>query len=204
MVVLGNLIPLYGVLVWEWSLFDVFYLYWAENLIIGILTIVRMLLSGASWGWVILLGSLFHIGFFTFHYGMFTFGHGMIMFELFYDGTLDISEELLLSYAFTKDDAFLYALSGLMVAVLMQTLKAIREDRKNARTPHGIMFRPYVRILILHAAIIIGGLLAQELGAPIWALGFLIVLKTLYDLAVLRGFNDKENDENDGKDAVAE
>jgi len=111
---------------------------------------------------------------------------------------------LLLSYAFTKDDAFLYALSGLMVAVLMQTLKAIREDRKNARTPHGIMFRPYGRILILHAAIIIGGLLAQELGAPIWALGFLIVLKTLYDLAVLRGFNDKENDENDGKDAVAE
>lgn len=208
MVVIGNLIPLYGVLVWQWSLFDIFYLYWAENVIIGGFTVIRMLLAGAAWGWAILLGSLFYIGFFAAHYGMFTFAHGMIMFEIFYDGAQEISEEFIFAYALTKGDVFLYALSGLMIAVLMQTLKAIREDRKEARTPHGIMFRPYGRILVLHTTIILGGLLAESLGAPIWALVFLIVLKILYDLAVLRGFKDKDDDnnkeENDGKDVVAE
>lgn len=206
MVVIGNLVPLYGVLVWKWSLFDIFYLYWAENVFIGVFTIIRMLLAGAAWGWAITLGSLFYIGFFTVHYGMFTFGHGMIMFEIFYDGTQEISEEFLLAYAFTKEEVFLYALSGLMVGVFMQTLKAIREDREKARTPHGIMFRPYGRILVLHTTIILGGLLAESLGAPIWALVFLIALKILYDLAVLRGLKDKDddnNEDNDGKAAVA-
>ena len=190
-IVLGNLVPLYGVIFWEWSLFDVFYLYWAENVMIGVFTALRMLLVAAAWGWVIFIGSLFHVAFFCVHYGMFTFGHGMILFEIFHDAGKDINnnEALLLGYIFTKSEVFLYALLGLLVSVAIKAIRDIREDRKEARTAQGIMFSPYGRIIILHVTIIFGGLGVQELGEPLWALGLLIVLKTLYDLAVLNGIN---------------
>lgn len=39
----ANLIPLVGVLFWEWSTFEVVALYWLENVIIGAINILKML-----------------------------------------------------------------------------------------------------------------------------------------------------------------
>lgn len=190
-VIFGNLIPLYGVIFWGWELFDVFYIYWAENVLIGIFVIIRMLMVGAAWGVFVLIGTVFRIAFFTLHYGMFTWGHGMIMFDIFYDGPLDINEdnEFLFGYMFTRGHEILMAMAGLLLVTSVKGVHDILEDRRDARLPETIMFSPYGRIIVLHVTIIMGGLLAQELGAPIWALGFLIVLKTAYDIAVIRDVN---------------
>lgn len=186
-VVLGNLIPLYGVLFWGWELFDIFYIYWAENVLIGVSVAIRMLMVGAAWGPVILIGSLFKIAFFCVHYGMFTWGHGMILFEIFYKGPVDINEdsEFLFGYMLTRNNELVLAMLGLLAVSIIKALHDILEDRREARLPDRIMFSPYGRILILHVTIIFGGLLAQELGAPIWALGLLIGLKIAYDVAVI-------------------
>jgi hypothetical protein len=40
--ILANLLPLMGVLFFDWSLFAVMYLYWFENVIIGLFNIMRM------------------------------------------------------------------------------------------------------------------------------------------------------------------
>lgn len=187
-VVAGNITPIFGVLLYDWSLFDIFYLYWAENILIGGVTAIRMLMSGASWGIAMLIGSLFSVAFFTVHYGMFCFGHGMIIFELFYKGPVDIgkNEEYLLAYAFDNpQNGFFLALLGITVVVITEGLKKIIQDRREARMPKAIMFSPYGRIVVLHITIIFGGLAAQSLGAPIWALALLIVLKTGYDVLVV-------------------
>ena len=39
----ANLIPLFGVLVWDWSTFEVVILYWLENVIIGAINILKMM-----------------------------------------------------------------------------------------------------------------------------------------------------------------
>jgi hypothetical protein len=41
--ILANLIPLAGVLFWDWSVFEVVVLYWLENVIIGGINILKML-----------------------------------------------------------------------------------------------------------------------------------------------------------------
>ena len=38
-----NALPIYGVLNWGWQSFDLIFLYWLENLIIGGFAILRML-----------------------------------------------------------------------------------------------------------------------------------------------------------------
>ncbi|MGB2011794.1 MAG: DUF6498-containing protein, partial [Akkermansiaceae bacterium] len=39
----ANLIPLAGVLAWDWSIFHVVVVYWLENVIIGAINILKMI-----------------------------------------------------------------------------------------------------------------------------------------------------------------
>ena len=43
MLVAANLLPLIGVLAWGWQVFDVVVLYWFENVVIGVINILKML-----------------------------------------------------------------------------------------------------------------------------------------------------------------
>ncbi|HSP42394.1 MAG TPA: DUF6498-containing protein [Luteolibacter sp.] len=40
--ILANLVPLAGVLFWDWGIFNVVVLYWLENVIIGVINILKM------------------------------------------------------------------------------------------------------------------------------------------------------------------
>ena len=44
------------------------------------------------------------------------------------------------------------------------------------------MMQPYVRVVVLHVAIILGGIAATALGSPVWALVILLALKIGLDL----------------------
>jgi len=44
------------------------------------------------------------------------------------------------------------------------------------------MSRPYVRVVVLHIAIILGGIGAVALGSPLWALLVLLAMKIGLDL----------------------
>ena len=190
-VIAGNITPIFGVLFYDWSLFDIFYLYWAENVLIGAFTAIRMLVCASNWGIGMLIGSTFNVGFVAFfaaHYSLFCFGHGMILFDLFYEGPVDIgkNENYLFTYALDNpQDGFYIAILGIVLVVITEGMKKIAQDRRDARLPMEIMISPYGRIVVLHLTIIFGGLAAQSLGAPIWALALLIVLKTGYDVLVV-------------------
>ena len=49
--VLANLVPLVGVVFFGWSLFGIMWIYWAENAVIGIFAILRMLTAGEPIRW---------------------------------------------------------------------------------------------------------------------------------------------------------
>ena len=82
---LANLVPVFGVLVLHWEIFPLMFLFWSENVIIGFFNVLKMLAadpeSPGSWA-----GKLFIIPFFCVHYGMFTFIHGIFVIALFGGG----------------------------------------------------------------------------------------------------------------------
>ena len=45
-----NLIPVIGVLFWGWSAFALIFLYWLENLVVGVRTLLSMLATAATAG----------------------------------------------------------------------------------------------------------------------------------------------------------
>lgn len=185
----GNLVPLYGVIAWHWDIFSVFFLFWAENAIIGVYTLLMMAAYGASRGVFAFIGSLFTMGFFVFHYGLFCMAHVAILTEIF-GPSMDHHNfqpgdlvPLLLS---PKVQGFYWGIAGLAVAQGFRCFDLYVSKYAKEKRIEMIMFSPYGRIVVLHVAILVGGLLAQQLGEPLWALAVLIVLKTLYDVGALK------------------
>jgi hypothetical protein len=83
LLVASNLLPLVGVLLWDWNLQSIIILYWIENGIVGVLNIPRMLLArgddAATGGAGGSAGRVFLVGFFCVHYGIFWLGHGFFV-----------------------------------------------------------------------------------------------------------------------------
>ena len=159
---IANCIPLAGVIFWEWNLYYVMLLYWAENVAVGLWTAARI----AS------LGRPLMIPFFSLHYGLFMFAHLMAVTQLFgqaepFVQTLQELRYPILALILSHGVSFYY---HFLETGRFETAKLGDE-----------MGRPYKRMAILHITIIFGGLLVDVLGAPLAALMLLIILKTFFD-----------------------
>lgn len=184
----GNLIPLYGVLEWGWDIFSIFFLYWAENVVIGFYVLVSMIAFAVMKGPLVMALSAFTIVFFIFHYGMFCFAHVAILAQLFAPDTFpDINNpaDILVLFRDPGITGYHVALAGLLLSQGFQMDQTFRTTYAKSEKIEQIMFSPYGRIVVLHLAILLGGLAAQAFGAPFGALLVLILFKTLYDLGVL-------------------
>ena len=75
---------MFGVLFFGWQVFELVFLYWLENVVIGIFTFLKFVVRRYEHG-VELVLPFFFAPFFLVHYGGFTAGHGIFVFALFGD-----------------------------------------------------------------------------------------------------------------------
>lgn len=174
--VAANLIPLVGVLAGGWRVYDVLLLFWAENVIIGLLNVARLLTLSARGD----LGAAGLAAFFAVHYGLFTLVHGVFVVTLFGPAGASpvVALGLLATPALALPLAALAASHG--VSFLANFVLGGEMDRV---TPGALMKAPYGRVVVLHVTIIFGGFAVEASGAPIVALALLVALKIAVDLA---------------------
>lgn len=174
--VVGNLVPIIGVMFFSWELYSVILLYWLENLVIGVFNVAKMLTCSSDEA---ILQKAFMGAFFSLHYGMFCFGHGTFIVDLFGNNndTLEQVPMLILN------SGLKWALLALIIshAFSMITNYFMNSEYKNLSVSD-VMFMPYKRIIVLHIFIIFGGLALQTLGVTQWGLISLAVVKILADL----------------------
>ncbi|MBI1381295.1 MAG: hypothetical protein GC161_09410 [Planctomycetaceae bacterium] len=184
--VVANLVPLFGALFLDWSVYELMALFWFENLILGAINVVR-LLTVAPTDKVPLPAKLFLVPFFCVHYGLFTFVHGTFVVSLFSrDSVLGGGSSGGLSVPALADVSLL-ALVGLAASHLISlVVHWFRGGERRRATAQLLMFRPYGRVVVLHVVILAGGGLVLALGEPIAALALLVVLKTATDLVAHR------------------
>lgn len=187
-IVLGNLIPLLGVLIWKWDVFSLMFLYWIENIVIGALTILSLLVLGLRDGVTGFMGALFMGTFFTLHYGMFCMAHGLFVLALFHpDGADNLDTGGLFApidfiLATGLWEGFLWGFAGILLVQLVQIIQKW-PDMKD-KDFGAVMMSPYARIVILHMTLIFGGFVIMALDQPAGALLILIALKTAFDLGL--------------------
>ena len=108
----ANLVPLFGVIFGGWNAFDIVWLFWFENVIIGVFNVIKILTVGALGNpggqatgrtqTVVgsrlarvspgqraarMAGMTFLAAFFTVHYGGFNFGHGIFVMAMLGKGS---------------------------------------------------------------------------------------------------------------------
>jgi hypothetical protein len=174
--VAANLIPLTGVLAGGWRVFDVLLLFWAENVVIGLFNVARLLTLSVRGD----LGAAGLAAFFAVHYGIFTLVHGIFVVTLF--GPAGASPFAMLALLATP--ALAWPLAALLashgVSFLANFILGGEMDRV---TPGALMTAPYGRVVVLHVTIIFGGFAVEASGAPILALALLVALKIGVDLS---------------------
>lgn len=169
-----NAIPLAGVAFWGWSPFELIFLYWLENVIIGIRTFIAILLSGRFHSWP---GAVATAIFFSVHYGIFCLVHGMFVISLFGEARGANPGN---AASFTGA----IAIGVLAIIAWQAALLALHIFRRDESTPPELMFSPYPRIIVLHITIIGGGFLLMALNWPYAGILVLALLKTAMDAAI--------------------
>jgi hypothetical protein len=186
LLIAANLVPVYGVLALDWEVFPLVLLFWTENVVIGVFSVLRMLAArpakeehGAT--------KLFLVPFFAVHYGMFTLVHGVFVFALFSGGRGDSIRgpfELgsLASRSLGDLDLTLPVLALVASHAFSFGVNYLAGGEYRRTTLRKLMIRPYGRIVVLHLAILGSGFLVHTIGSPQWGLLLLIVLKIALDL----------------------
>lgn len=174
--IIGNLVPVIGVVFFEWQLFPLILLYWLENVVIGIFNAFKMLTCSGSESF---LQRIFMTLFFSVHYGMFCFGHGTFVVDLF-GGDLDSIPAAL---QIITQNGLQLALIALVVSHGFSFLQNFMVRGEFRQMPVSlVMFMPYKRIIVLHVFIIFGGLALQTFGVTQMGLVVLALVKIGADL----------------------
>jgi len=188
---LVDIAPVVGILLWGWGAPALVLLYWLENLVIGAVTIPRILTSAlVTRGWTGLFGAAYLAAFFTVHYGLFCLAHGAILLEVFdpkenwsTSGGFGDLVELLISAAlgFGRHMTWIVALIAVWHAmVLLRDLSNV--DNWKDTDPNKEMFMPYGRIIFLHIGVFVIAGALTALGDPAIGAIALVLARALWGL----------------------
>ena len=177
----------------HWDVGAIVVLYWTENLVVGLYTLLKMWVTGGTSAIGIML-------FFCVHYGGFCAIHGVFVLELTqfageisselpvasWPGPLVLIQKVIYFGQQILDAAppeFSWAILALLLshgASFMLLFVGQHEYRHT--TVDTLMKAPYKRIAVLHIAVIIGGFLVVKLGQPLGLLLALVALKIGMDI----------------------
>lgn len=194
-----NTVPLVGVLLFDWSLFSIVFLYWIENGIVGFFNVLKIAWSrkpiSSESGFTIngrpvgRAGKLFIIPFFMFHYGMFWVVHGVfviVFFGLlggrFFTDSSGPPGDIGGFSGFEPRGVAIAAAALFLSHGVSFVVNFVGEREYLNVSPDKQMMEPYSRVVVLHATILGGGFLAAYLGTPLASLVLMIILKTALDL----------------------
>lgn len=185
-----DLLPIYGVIAWGWNAVPLVMLYWMENVVAGVMTIPRLVISGASYGGFGLLAGAGLSVFFVFHYGLFCMVHGTFLVVLASFGEPDALLDAPLGDIFgifrfglasgLHVDWMIYAVAVFQFLVFLWEF-IIKGEWKNTN-PMVEMFAPYSRIIVLHFGIFAGAAALFAFGQPMIGILALIIFRAVYGI----------------------
>lgn len=187
-----DIIPFYAVIMLGWGAAPLVFLYWFENLVIGVITIARMIAAGIGKGSHGITSALFAVPFFTVHYGMFCLGHGIGLLALQSLQTempdVPISPDKageIVGYASTSGPGVLTFVAIIFAFnVFLFAWDYIGKSEFLDSSPSQEMLAPYGRIILLHVALFGGMFALIHFGEPMLGVLSLIILRVIWGIII--------------------
>jgi hypothetical protein len=176
-----NLVPLASVFIGDWQSFDLIFLYWMENVVIGAFSLARMVVRPYIHP-LDLIFPLLIAPFFVLHFGAFCWGHGTFVVSLFGPESLAGSDLSNAALTAVTDRGLLLPLAALAAIHALDWFRDVRARGLGADDLKELMFKPYRRIVVLHLTILGAGFALGALDEPTVGLLALVLLKTASDI----------------------
>ncbi|MDJ0920978.1 MAG: DUF6498-containing protein [Henriciella sp.] len=189
-----DLFPIFAVIGLGWGAVPLVFLYWLENLVIGVMALARMLATSMKGGPLGALGMVFIGPFFVVHYGMFCFVHGVLLAgfaEMSADGSgmPDFPTPLGLIEAALSSGPYLPTF--LLIIIILQIFLFVRDFLMRGQyldtDMNKEMAAPYGRVVVLHFALFAGAFALIAFGEPMLGVLFLIVLRAVWGMVLTVG-----------------
>jgi hypothetical protein len=182
----ANALPIFGVIWLDWDVYPVILLYWLENGVIGLFTILRLLFSRSPEPHKLSM-KLLGTPFFCIHYGGFWIGHGLFVLVAFgplkSHGIPTLQMLGVTALDAIRVNALWFALVGLAVSHAYSFIwNFLLKGEQNKAYIVELQEAPYSRVVVLHVFIILGGFLMMQLHSPVLGMITLTILKTVFDL----------------------
>lgn len=159
----ANLVPVVGLLEFDWDLAQIMVLFWAENGVIGFYTLLKLAVIER---WRV----IFRGAFFVLHYGVFMTVHFLFVNQQFVRPSGEKVPELFA--------ALWPALLAIFVSYGVSFFTGFMGRREYVgRTATQQMNEPYPRLMVLHVTLIAGAMVATKLGQPLYSLLVLVACK---------------------------
>jgi len=176
LLILANLVPIVGAVLWGWDLGNVMVLYWAESAVIGFFNLCKIVVIGR---WVALLMGPFFIG----HFGGFMAVHFLFLYTLF----VKDPQQAASGSSLTDVAQLFVGLWPALLALFLSHAYSFFANFMGRREYRGRgvgkqMSEPYSRIVFMHLVLIFGGGLTLLLGGATPVLINVIVLQIAFDI----------------------
>lgn len=197
----ANLIPLIGVLFYEWDHVLVLALFWIENLIIGAVNILKFIVIAIAQR---APKHLLLCGFFAFHFGFFCSAHGLLLWKILDLEKIDPTQyfsnpDLGIFNIFAKGLTVLLGFINKLAPIIYLGISALVLSRLVSfienfllrgdlfvMTPGKLMAQPYQQIIVMHAGLMFGAFAIDALGSTIWLLLIIVLFKMMADFSMHR------------------
>ena len=223
--IVSNLVPLFGVLLLDWSLHMIIIMFWIESGIIGAFNVVKIamargtddatsgsvpfMINDRSIGSMRSMPRVLLVPFFILHYGIFWVVHGVFVFLLptfaglgaLTVGTAETTGPFrAVEFGGIDPRGVLIGAGGLAISHAVSFVVNFLGGREYlTASPAVQMFSVYGRVVVLHVTILGGAFLVGRLGTPLAALAILLIGKIVVDL----GFHVREHRRARDRAAVA-
>jgi hypothetical protein len=184
--ILANLVTVYGVIFYQWDFTNILLLYWCESLIIGVMTIIKMIVAnpGVNANHFVKLAA---IPFFMVHYGGFMAGHFVFLMLLTTFLRTGVNGGPFMELL---DDTSLHliAVTPAIISLCGSHLFSLIANyfgKKEyvTRTVMQLFGSPYKRIFVMHLTLLFGVFIAFTFGKNLGVVILFVCLKTIADLA---------------------
>lgn len=195
----ANLIPFAGIILFGWDVSYIVLIYWMENLIVGFYNILKMAffkMQERAENFI----KFFYIPFFCVHYGGFCAVHGFFLTTFFKIGTgaspldngsawwgplvfLQLLFSVIARFWASGPPEMIWAVAGLFISHGISFVENYILGREYITSSMDkLMHQPYQRIIVMHLAILAGGIFVLKLDSPMPLLIILVMLKIFFDL----------------------
>ena len=184
-----DVFPVWAVFMLGWGVEPLVFLYWLENLIIGLVTLIRLGITGYDKRPSGLVLAGFLGTFFTIHYGLFCYVHGVFIyvFASMHSGAdlAFLNPIQLVHHAMTRGSymaTFVITILGLQGLLLLRDYLLTGAYRQLDIKAE--MAAPYSRIVVLHIALFAGAAALIAFDAPLVGILGLVFIRIFWGVAL--------------------